>query len=50
MSEGQVAMVVGVGGGWGAALGRRFAQAGMKVGLVAPALALDRYRDVLKCI
>ncbi len=35
MSQGQIAMVVGVGGGLGAALGRRFAQAGMKVALVA---------------
>ena len=35
MSQGQIAMVVGVGGGLGAALGRRFAAAGMKVALVA---------------
>ncbi|MFP6730581.1 MAG: SDR family NAD(P)-dependent oxidoreductase [Alphaproteobacteria bacterium] len=35
MSQGQIAMVVGVGGGLGAALGRRFAQAGMKLALVA---------------
>ena len=35
MSQDQVAMVVGVGGGLGAALGRRFAAAGMKVALAA---------------
>lgn len=35
MSEGQVAVVVGVGAGLGASLGRRFADAGMKVGLAA---------------
>ena len=35
MSQGQIAMVVGVGAGLGAALGRRFAAAGMKVALVA---------------
>ncbi len=35
MSEGQVALVVGVGGGLGAALGRRFAKAGMGVALAA---------------
>ena len=35
MSQDQIAMVVGVGGGLGAALGRRFAAAGMKVALAA---------------
>ncbi|MCH7929798.1 MAG: SDR family NAD(P)-dependent oxidoreductase [Proteobacteria bacterium] len=35
MSEGEVALVVGVGGGLGAALGRRFANAGMAVALAA---------------
>ena len=35
MSEGQVAVVVGVGAGLGAALGRRFADAGMNVALAA---------------
>ncbi|MFP6745855.1 MAG: SDR family NAD(P)-dependent oxidoreductase [Alphaproteobacteria bacterium] len=35
MSEGQVAIVVGVGAGLGAALGRRFAAAGMAVALAA---------------
>ncbi len=35
MSQDQIAVVVGVGGGLGAALGRRFAAAGMKVALVA---------------
>jgi NAD(P)-dependent dehydrogenase (short-subunit alcohol dehydrogenase family) len=35
VSEGQVAVVVGVGAGLGAALGRRFAEAGMKVALAA---------------
>ena len=35
MSEGQTALVVGVGGGLGAALGRRFAKAGMKLALAS---------------
>ena len=35
MSKDRVAMVVGVGGGLGAALGRRFAEAGMNVALAA---------------
>ena len=35
MSEGQVAVVVGVGAGLGAALGRRFANAGMAIALAA---------------
>ncbi len=35
MSEGEVALVVGVGGGLGAALGRRFAKEGMGVALAA---------------
>ena len=35
MSRDRIAMVVGVGGGLGAALGRRFAAAGMKLALVA---------------
>ena len=35
MSQDQIAVVVGVGGGLGAALGRRFAAAGMKVALAA---------------
>lgn len=35
MSEAQVAVVVGVGAGLGASLGRRFADAGMKVALAA---------------
>ncbi len=35
MSRDQIAMVVGVGGGLGAALGRRFAAAGMKLALAA---------------
>lgn len=35
MSQDQIAMVVGVGGGLGAALGRRFAAAGMKLALAA---------------
>ena len=35
MSQGQIAVVVGVGGGLGAALARRFAAAGMKVALAA---------------
>ena len=35
MSQDQIAVVVGVGGGLGAALARRFAAAGMKVALAA---------------
>ena len=35
MNTGQIALVVGVGGGLGAALGRRFAEAGMRVALAA---------------
>ena len=42
MSRDQIAMVVGVGGGLGAALGRRFAKAGMKVALVARGDAVTR--------
>lgn len=38
MSQGQIAMVVGVGGGLGAALGRRFAAAGMTEETAAGAL------------